>query len=214
MPVQENQTYPNNMLETYGTVPYKMWIEEGIDYYTQLEFGVGIDVKSERITFPVHNRQGELVGVKGRYCGKDQNIEDNYKYLYLLPCNKSIEFFNYHRAIRYIKEMNEVIIVEGGKTTMLLHQWGYRNCISIEGDSLSDYQIKILKDLGLCMRYIFAFDKDKDATFVVKEASKLPGRMKYGIYDTDNLLSDKDSPADRGKPTWEKLYTECQFKLK
>ena len=211
---QENTVYPINVLDTYGKIPYKMWLEEGISYRTQLEYGVGIDVKSDRITFPIHNRKGELVGVKGRYCGKDRNVEDNYKYLYILPCNKSIEFFNYHRAIHHIKSKNEVIIVEGGKTTMLLHQWGYRNCISIEGDSLSDYQIQILKELGLSMRYIFAFDKDKDVNFVVKESSKLPGRIKYGVYDIENLLNHKDSPTDKGKDVWDKLYKECQFKLK
>lgn len=212
--ITQNNVYPVNVLSNFGTIPYKKWIDEGLSIATQKEFQVGIDVKTERITFAVHNKNGELIGVKGRYCGKDKKIEDQYKYLYLLPCNKSIEFFNLHRALPHIKKKKEVIVVEGGKTTMYLHQWGYKNSISIEGDSLSDYQIKILKDLGLDIKFIFAYDKDKGAEFIVQESSKLNGRMKYGIFDKDDFLTGKDSPTDKGKLVWEKLYNEYQFKLK
>lgn len=209
-----NNIYPHTVLNEFGLIPYKKWIDDGLSIPTQKEFQVGIDVKSERITFAVHNDNGDLIGVKGRYCGKDKKIEEQYKYLYLVPCNKSIEFFNLHRALPYIKKQKEVIIVEGGKTTMYLYQWGYKNCISIEGDSLSDYQINILKSLGLDIKFIFAYDKDKDAEFIVQESSKLKGRKKYGIYDRDNFLNDKDSPTDKGKIIWEKLYNEYQFKIK
>lgn len=209
-----NRTYSNRILESFGIIPYKKWIDEGLEYSTQKLFEVGIDVKTDRVTFPVHNCKGEIIGIKGRYCGKKKEIEDNYKYLYLYPCNKSIEFFNFHRALPYIKEKNEVIIVEGGKTTMFLYQWGYMNCISIEGDSLSDYQVSILKDLGLNIKYIFAFDKDKDAAFVKHEVSKLPGRMKYGILDMENELRIKDSPTDRGKKVWDQLYEKHCFRIR
>lgn len=208
-----NKIYSPTLLEQFDIVPYKKWVDEGISSTTQKEFGVGIDVKSERITFPVHNKSGELIGVKGRYCGRNNEIESAYKYLYLLPCNKSIEFFNFHRATPHIKEKQEVIIVEGGKSTMLLHQWGYKNCISIEGDKISDHQVTLLKGLGRNIRYLFAFDKDKDAEFVVNETTRLAGRIKYGIYDTDNLLEKKDSPIDKGEKVWKKLYLSNRYKI-
>ena len=49
---------------------------------------------------------------------------------------------------------------------MFLTQWNYPNVVSIEGDSLSPMQIKLLKDLGLDIKYIFAYDKDKNAEYV------------------------------------------------
>lgn len=212
--ITENKVYPYNVYHSYGIIPYKGWVDEGLSPATQREFEVGIDVNSERITFTVHNKNGELIGIKGRYCGTEQKIKNQFKYLYLLPCNKSIEFFNLHRALPYITESKEAIIVEGGKTTMFLHQWKFRNCISMEGDSLSDYQIKILKNLGLDIKFIFAYDKGKDAEYVYNEAKKLQGRMKFGIYDKDNLLEDKDSPTDKGKKVWEELYNNYCFKIK
>lgn len=209
----ENKIISQYEIDRYGVIPYKKWFEEGLSTKTQRYFQIGIDVKTERITFPVHNRNGDLIGIKARYIGKVQEIKDKYKYLYLVPCNKSIEFFNFHRALPYIQSQKEVIVVEGAKTCMYLHQWGYRNVISIEGDSLSDEQIKLLKGLGIDIKYIFVWDKDKDVEFVYQEIRKLKGRLRYSIYDKDNLLNDKDSPCDKGKRVWMKLYNDHQYKI-
>lgn len=209
----ENKVIPQKELERFGVIPYKKWLDEGLSVKTQKYFQVGIDVKTERITFAIHNRFGDPIGIKARYIGKDQEIKDKFKYLYLIPCNKSIEFFNLHRALPYIQTKKEVIIVEGAKTCMYLHQWGYKNVISIEGDSLSDEQIKLLKGLGIEIKYIFVWDKDKDCAFVYHEIRKLKGRLRYAIYDKDNLLSDKDSPCDKGKEVWVKLYNDYQYKI-
>jgi DNA primase len=209
----ENKVLSPNELDRYGVIPYKNWLDQGLRIRTQKYFQVGIDVRSDRITFPIHNRSGELIGVKARYMGNNKEIEDKYKYLYLVPCNKSIEFFNFHRAKPYIISQKEVIIVEGAKTCMYLHQWGFKNVISIEGDTLSGEQIKLLKELGIDIKYIFAWDKDKDVQFVYDEIHKLKGRLRYSIYDKEDLLCDKDSPCDRGKDIWVKLYNEHQYKI-
>lgn len=208
-----NEVLPEKYIKEYTVVPYYGWYKEGLNISTQKHFQISIDVNTERITFPVHNKNGEIIGIKGRYCGKNKEIEEKYKYLYLVPCNKSIELFNLHRALPHINRLKEVIIVEGGKTTMFLTQWKYPNSVSIEGDSLSPIQIKLLKDLGLDIKYIFAFDKDKDAEYVKKEALKLTGRMKYGIIDIENNLEHKDSPTDKGKEVWDNLYKNNKYKI-
>jgi len=208
-----NKVISDSYLDHYGVVPYKKWLDEGLTLRTQKEFSVSIDVPSERIVFPIHNKNGELIGYKGRYCGSNEDIENKYKYLYVIPCNKSIEFYNLHRALPYIKEKKEVIIVEGAKTTWYLNQWGYKNAISIEGDILTESQIQLLKELGLETKYIFVWDKDKDTKFIYDEINKLKGRLRYSIYDSENILEDKDSPTDRGRETWECLYSEHQYKI-
>lgn len=211
--IAENKVLSLTELNRFGVIPYIKWYEEGLKIKTQKHFQVGIDVRTERITFPIHNRFGELIGVKARYIGNDQEIKDKYKYLYLIPCNKSIEFFNFHRALPFIQSQKEVIVVEGAKTVMYLHQWGFKNTISIEGDTLSDEQINILKGLGIDIRYVFAWDKDKDAKFIYNEIHKLKGRLRYSIFDKDNFLCDKDSPCDKGKDIWNKLFNEYQYKI-
>lgn len=211
--VQENEVIDEEILNKYMLIPFYGWKKEGISIETQREFQVGIDVVSERIIFPIHNRYGEMIGVKGRYCGENEKIEDMYKYIYLESCNKSIEFFNFHRAYQHILSHREVIVVEGAKTVMLLYTWGYKNVISIEGDSMSDRQIDILKNLGLDTKIVFAWDKDKDLEYVKKEVSRIHGRQRYAIADIKNYLDEKDSPTDKGEDIWEKLYKNHSYRI-
>lgn len=210
----ENKILKESILERYKKIPFFGWLEEGICYRTQQEFGVGIDIQSDRVVFPVHDRYGNLIGVKGRYCGVDEEIEARYKYIYLVPCNKSVEFYNLHRALPYIREKKEVIVLEGAKSVMLLSTWGYKNAISIEGDSMTDAQINILKSLGLDVKLVFAWDKDKSLEYVKGEVQRVHGRQRYAIADINNLLSGTDSPIDRGRDVWETLYKENSYRIR
>lgn len=212
--LETNIERPIKILDYFGTIPYQRWVEKGLSITTQKYFQIGIDVDSERITFPVFNKFGKLIGVKGRYCGNNKIKQDKYKYLYIIPCNKSIEFFNLNRALPYIKEKKEVIVVEGAKTVMYLYQWGFKNAISIEGDVLTEAQVRILKSLGLDIKIMFVWDKDKSIKFIKEQSEKLQGRLKYSIFDKNNLLKEKDSPTDQGKKVWNKLYNENKYKLK
>lgn len=209
----QNRVIDSSEIDKYGVLPYNTWVEEGISYKTQIDFGIGIDVQSERVTFPIHDKEGNLIGVKGRYCGRDKKIEGRYKYLYLIPCNKSSEFFNLHRAMPYIQEEKEVIVVEGAKTVMLLYSWGYKNVISIEGDSLSDAQINLLKSMGLEIKYVFAWDKDKSMEHMKSEVQRLHGRMRYAMLDRKDFLEGKESPVDKGKGTWSFLYNNSLYRI-
>lgn len=209
----ENDILDINLFEDQNLLPNYKWYEEGLSIKTQKLFQISLDVASERVIFPIHNKYGNIIGVKGRYIGNNKEISDKYKYLYLYSCNKSIELFNYHRAIEYIKKYKEVIVVEGAKTTMFLTQWGYPNCVSIEGDTLSSTQVKLLKELGLDIKIVLAFDKDKSPTHVKEEASKITGRLKYGVVDINNLLEGKDSPTDKGLEVWRVLYQSNSYKI-
>ncbi len=58
----ENEIKPLHILKYFGNIPYLGWVKEGISTSTQRYFNVGIDVLSDRITFPIHNKQGDLIG--------------------------------------------------------------------------------------------------------------------------------------------------------
>lgn len=198
----------------YGIIPSVKWIEEGLDVHTQRAFKVGYDVAGERITFPVFNAEGELIGVKGRYIGADEKIHNSKKYIYVVKCNKSIELFNFHKAKVDAIARKEIIIIEGAKSVMLATQYGYLNVVSMEGDELSEEQVKLLKTLPLDTKYIFAMDKDKSKNEVANVMKGLTGRLRYAILDIDNKLEHKDSPMDKGKEVWEYLYKNNKYKMK
>lgn len=202
--IRENEIIDESVLNKYANMPSYYFYKEGINYKTQWQFGVRFDPYSNRVVFPIHNQDGKLVGVKGRYVGPDLYTMEEIKYLYLEKCDKSLELYNLHRAIPYIEERGEVIIVEGAKTVMLLWQWGIRNCISTEGKSLSKTQIKKIKNLKC--KITFAFDKDVSVEFIRSHCKHFTNRLVYAMIDIDNNLKDKDSPTDKGREVWDCLY--------
>ena len=211
-----NKVLPEDIMNQYIPYPHMRWIKEGISYETQILFGVGYDLFAERIVFAIHNKNGEIVGVKGRYVGGDKNTLDNIKYIYLYSCNKGWELFNLHRALPHIEEEKQVIVVEGEKSTMLLWEYGFKNCVAIGGSDLSEQQVKMLKDLGLDVEIVLAYDQDKDKDFIREQLKKFgcwkSTRKISVIFDKDNLLKPKMSPCDDEK-LWKKLYGNYKYKL-
>lgn len=207
----ENERIPVSIMNEYIFAPYKGWIDEGISIQTQHKFGVAMDIESKRVVFPVHNSNGDLIGVKGRLLDKWMD-DDGYKYLYLHPCNKSIELFNFHRAFDSANETGKLYVVEGAKSTMLADSLGYENVVSIEGDSIQPGQVALLLGLPLDIEIILALDADKDEEYVRKMAEAIGMRRISYLIDNDNVLGDKShkrAPFDLGKIAFEQL---CQTK--
>lgn len=204
----------------YVMRPWYEWIQEGISYQTQVEYEVGYDLWTDRVVNMIRNKDGELIGVKGRYVGDNEEILDKKKYLYIKKMNKSLELFNLHKALPYIKKHKCVIVWEGYKSVMKCHSIGIYNCVSIEGDDISPVQISLLKELGIDITIILAFDKDKMKRHVdsetgeielyprdiMEQAEQITNREVYAIVDDDDLLEEKDSPIDKGKKIFAKLY--------
>ncbi|TVX86010.1 toprim domain-containing protein [Paenibacillus agilis] len=209
---KENQVLDkDSVFSWYRAIPHEHFIEDGISVRTQRIFEVMFDETTMRVVFPVHNSQGELVSIKGRYVGEDEWVLDEIKYLYLYSYDKSIELFNYHRALQYIKETGEVIVFESEKSCMKAFQYGFKNCVAICGSELSPVQAHMLIMLGVDIT--FAFDNDMDDEHVRKQAKQIRTRKCFWIKDTIGLLGEKDAPVDKGKVTWENLINECRSVL-
>lgn len=182
------------------------WITEGINVAELQKYEVRIDPISNRIVYPVYDADYKLIGVKGRTRFK------NYKELGIM------KYMNYHRlgvldfftgakqAADYIKQTNEIVIVEGIKSVMKLDQWGYHNAVSAETSTLNEYQIELLIRMQV-KDVVIAFDKDVSLK-KIKQCTALLRKFAncYVVVDRWKLLDDKDSPPDRGKDIWEKLY--------
>ncbi|MBX4152412.1 DNA primase [Paenibacillus lautus] len=203
--VTKNPVLDQRVLDEFISGAWEGWVKEGIDIKTQIEYGVGYHIPTQRVTIPVHNVDGELIGIKGRYCGNDPEISRDKKYNYIYPCSKTIELFNLHRSLPYIKKTKKVYILEGAKSCMQLWSWGIKNSVSIEGDRLSPVQAMILKGLGIDIDYVFAWDKGKDKDFIINQIKPMKNRLTYYLYDSEDLFADKQSPVDKGIDTWNRL---------
>jgi DNA primase len=209
---KENMVIDESVMNRYFDYCHWSFYKDGILPETQKLFGVMFDRESERIVFPMHNADGGLIGVKGRYVGKNQRLLDEMKYLFLYRCDKSIILFNLNRALPYIKEAGEIIVFESEKSCMVAWQWGYKNTVSICGNELSPVQAMIIKQLEVDI--VFAFDKDMPEEHIQKQAKQIKSRICKRIVDGDDLLDEKDSPVDKGKSIWETLYTKFKKSIK
>lgn len=207
--VKENKVLSDNSLERFVMLPHVALIQEGIEYNIQVEFQVGFDLRSERIIFPIHNSYGAIVSIKGRTTDPDYKVKDIPKYLYLHNFNNMWELYNWHRALRYIIESKEIIIYEAEKTCWLSTQFGVRNCVALGGSEITDYQVRIIKSLGIDIKIILAFDRDKKPKEIKLQAQKFgKSRSIFVMWDEKNVFSDeaKHSPTDLGLQPFMDLY--------
>jgi DNA primase len=206
-----NPILPEETLDEFLPYPSLDWIEEGIDYNTQKMYGIGFDLESKRITIPMRNRFGQLVGVKGRIL-KDK--DDDRKYLYLYRYHNRLEWFNFHYAHPYILMDKKVYIFEAEKSCMKGFSNGVYNTLAIGSSEISPEQVQTIKQLGLDVEIVLCYDKGITLDEIRKNAQLFEGRKVYAMIDTDNLLEDKNSPIDQGIETWNKLVKNNIFEVK
>lgn len=125
------------------------------------------DTFINRIIFPIHNLEGEVIGFTGRI----YKPEDKEQAKYLNSKESSIFkkgqiLFNYHRARKEISRKKEVIIVEGNMDAIRMSIKGIKNVIALMGTSLTKEQVDIIKSLRA--KVILMLDNDnagETATF-------------------------------------------------
>ena len=208
-----NRVINENLLNDFINIPIKSWVEEGINHETQMEYKIGFDLLSKRITIPVRNRFGELVGVKGRILLDSDITESIPKYQYIYKCNQSQEWFNLHNAIGAIRNKKEVIIVEGEKSCMKFYQNGIYNVVAIGSSSISEFQRDIIYSLGRDINVVLAYDSDRPIDEVQTVGEMFEKRSVQMIYDRDKILGKKMAPIDLGIEKWNKLYSEYIYDL-
>lgn len=177
---------------------------DGIGKQTQEEFGICYDADTDRIVIPIRDADNDIVGFKGR-ATKEEDIKKKIKYIYLYPTQQSYLLFNYYSAKKHVSENNEVIVVESEKGCMQLWDMGVKNCVGLGHKDITRQQMRLLRKLRCDI--VLAYDKDVDIEFMKAKYKGLKDfRNVYAIYDNDGLLSEKESPSDKGKDIWIKLY--------
>lgn len=203
-----NEVLHESILDDYFPYPSYDWMQEGISFKTQKIYGIGFDLESKRITMPMRNRFGQLVGVKARIL-KDE--DDDRKYMYLYPFNNSQELFNFHFAHQYVLIEKKIYVFEGEKSCMKMFEAGLYNSVAIGSSDITDIQAKIIKSCGLDVEIIICYDSDKKPKEVKKHVEIFGDREIKALIDTKGFLGEKMSPIDNGIDVFKKLEEECCF---
>ena len=188
-----------------------MFNEDGVSYETQAEFEIGYDEFTNRITIPIRDDLGNLVGVKARYFYR-QVPEDEQKFMYIEKCARSQILYGLYKTINFIKRAQRVFVTEAEKGVQQLYDKGYFEAVATGGSKISKSQIDKLT--RLCVPIIFVFDKDITKEELDNIASRfIDGTEVYALIDTIGILNEKESPTDNISK-FEQLLEKCMYRLK
>ena len=188
-----------------------MFNEDGVSYDTQAEFEIGYDEFTNRITIPIRDDLGNLVGIKARYFYR-QVPEDEQKFMYIEKCARSQILYGLYKTINFIKKAQRVFVTEAEKGVQQLYDKGYFEAVATGGSKISKSQIDKLT--RLCVPIIFVFDKDITKEELDDIASRfIDGTEVYALIDTIGILNEKESPTDNISK-FEQLLEKCMYRLK
>jgi len=119
--------------------------------------GGNYDRFRNRLMIPIRNRSGKMAGFGARVL----DPEDVPKYLNSPQTqlfDKGKLLYGLDSARKNIRELDEVVIVEGYMGVLAAHQYGYHNTVATMGTALTDNHINIIKKYT--KRIILAMDSD------------------------------------------------------
>lgn len=154
----------------------------GTDYY---------DVFRGRITFPLCDDKGHIVGYSARIYRSEElakyiNTKETYIY------KKGDFLYNYHLAREEAKRLGKLIIVEGQMDAIRIYINGVKNVVALMGTALTNEQVNLIKALRCSV--ILALDGDSaGATATLKNGEIL---IKAGINVEVVRISLKKDPDE------------------
>ena len=202
--IEEIEVLDEKILDQFIYAPINQYINDGLSASTLKEFKIGYDVITKRITTPIYNIKGDLIGVKGRATNLED--EEDYKFFYIYPTDQSKTLYNYYRSIDECREKKEVNVFEAEKSCAQSYEFGLMNTMAIGSSGISLDQLNLL--LGLQCDIVLCYDKGVDWDVILDEYKRFFSgkRNVYAILDEENILKDKQSPVDYGENVWKKVY--------
>jgi DNA primase len=137
----------------------QLLIDEGFSQEVLRKFDIGFDEKHMRITFPLRDLRGRLVGISGRSVNGTEPRYKVYDWEYKdfgLPerrTEKRALLYNAHSilpqfALEHDPGSRYVVVVEGFKATLRVAQAGIHNVVALLGSYMANEQQWVIERLG------------------------------------------------------------------
>lgn len=200
---------PESLLGVFNYCPTSL-IQAGFTEKTLLHFDVGFDMQHTRITYPLRNLEGHLVGISGRTVGLHYLRYKIYTEEYAqwgIPNrpepDKRALLYNVHDiypACYFSPNGSEVVVVEGFKACMWVWQAGIKNVVALLGTYLSQEQQWILEHMGATV-YLFLDNNPPGRKGVFHAGEKLTRSLRVKVMDyPERLRADEDAQPDSLTP--------------
>ncbi len=141
-----------------------------------------------RITFPIFDRRGRIVGFGARTMGDDQP-----KYLNTPETdifNKRDLLYGLPQALEAIRKERAALVVEGYTDVLMLHQVGIKNAVATLGTATTPNHLKTLS--GYADKIYVLFDPDAAGEKAIERASATAAELRLDL----RVLRLTEDPAD------------------
>ncbi len=163
------------------------------------EFG-SKDVFNQRIVFPIHNPQGQVVA----FTARTMNPNESSKYINSTETPLYIKgnlLYNYHRAIKNIKQTKEIIIVEGVMDVIALDRVNIENVVATLGTACTKEQITLIQNAS--NNVVLCYDSDSAGQTATLKLARLLLAHKLNVsivqnntgLDLDEIIEKKSKDA-------------------
>jgi DNA primase len=167
-----------------------------------------------RITFPIFNYVGEVVGFSARILPK---LDDGKTGKYInspetLIYNKSRVLFGLNFAKNHIRKKDEVIVVEGQMDCISAHQAGFLNTVASSGTAITAEHLSVLGRLTKNIK--FCLDADSAGLLATRRAVEhLLGKDFTIKIVSIKGAKDPDELIKKDRKAWEKAVKEAPLFL-
>ena len=216
--------YPISVLDCFVKYYHPTWLKDGITKDVMDNFQIRFSLGQNKIIIPHFDINNRLVGIRGRAL-EPEELATGRKYApvqlgdVMYSYQTGFNLYGLNRHKNAIKKYRIAIIAEGEKSAMLDEVYNGEDsiCVACCGSKFNKYQISLLTDFLDVNEIVIALDKEYTDWKSIKarkyrqkiETScatfKYKVKMSY-IWDYDNLLSEKDSPYDKGQEIFEELF--------
>ncbi len=154
--------------------------------------GKTYDMFSRRITFPLWDKDGNIVGFSARIYRGEKDVSKYMNSRESKIFKKGETLYNYHNAKDVAKREKKIIVVEGFMDAIRVSLSGIKNVVALQGTAMTSDQINLLKKLRV--KVILCLDNDNAGLMAtVANGDEL---VKNGVETYVIRLSGKKDPDE------------------
>ncbi len=209
---------------SFGNTIYQLLKNKGYQVSDMIKCGVVkqndqgeyYDLFADRITFPITDPKGRVVGFSGR----TMNPKETVKYMNspeTIIFKKGLLLYHFYEALPEIRKEKQVILYEGFFDVISSYAAGMKHGVATMGTSLTKEQAKLIKSVSQSL--IIAYDGDSAGLKAADHA--IPVLEKEGLKVEVLTIPEKMDPDDfiksYGPEAYEKLfgeYTEDMYQFR
>lgn len=170
--------------------------------------GEVFDMYSNRVTFPLCDSYGRVIGYSARKIINDPN-EAKYRNTNETPLfHKSDVLYHYHKADKTARKDGFVYVLEGFMDVIALYRIGIKSAVAIMGTALTQEHIKLLKKLNCEIR--MSLDGDLPGQMATYKNLQLFKDLHKKVKVVNKNVDSKDADEILSTQGGEALYNSLQ----